>query len=80
MPAFAAENSVERRAQRRNLPAGECAQHHRVVSLVHRRFFRDPAVVRIAETRHEGVVLRFGLVLFLLEPMKDDVSIRRLEP
>ena len=81
VPALAAQDRVERRSRRRNRAAGQRAQDDRVIAFLEHRFFGDLAVGRIAQPRHQLVVFGLGLVLFLFEPVEDDVRIGdALEP
>ena len=52
-----------------------------MIALLEHRFLGDLPVGRIAQPRHQLVVLFLGAVLFLLEPVQDDVRIAdSLEP
>ena len=73
MPTLATKNRVERRPRGRHGAARQRAQNHGMVALFVFGVRRDLSVRRIAEPRHQQVVLGFGLIFFLLEPMEHDV-------
>ena len=75
VPAFAAQNGLERRSRRWQGATGECPEHDGMVALFEHRFFGDAAIGRIAETRQQLVVFLLGGVLLLLEPVEHDRGI-----
>ncbi len=81
VPALTPQDGVECRSWRRHRSAGKTSQDDGVVGFFEFGVLRDLPVLRVAESRHEQVVLRFGAVLLLLQAVQDDRRIGdALEP